>query len=77
VKRYLEYVRDQAREMFDAGVPAVDAADEIDLRDFSDWAAPERIVQNLEQFYCEFDTTRSAAPKLEIYQSMARWAKRH
>jgi cyclase len=77
VKRYLEYVRDQARQMFDAGVAASDAAEEIDLRDFADWTAPERIVQNIEQFYCEFDPTRSAASKLDIYQAMARWAKRH
>jgi glyoxylase-like metal-dependent hydrolase (beta-lactamase superfamily II) len=77
LKRYLEYVRDWARQMFDAGVDPLDAADEIELGEFAEWSAPERIVQNVEQFYCEFDPHRTPTSKLEIYQGMARWAKRH
>ncbi len=77
IKGYLEYVRDQARQMFDAGLDPLTAADEIDLQPFAGWTAPERIVQNVAELYREFDPTRPVAPALEIFHGMARWAKRH
>ena len=77
IRRYLEYVRDQARRMYDAGLDALAAADEIDLEPFAGWTAPERIVQNVAELYREFDPTRPVAPAIEIFQGMARWAKRH
>jgi cyclase len=77
IKRYLEHVRQQARPLFDAGVTARDAADEIELGEFADWTAPERIVQNVEELYGEFDPDRTAASTIEVFQRMARWAKRH
>jgi glyoxylase-like metal-dependent hydrolase (beta-lactamase superfamily II) len=77
IKRYLEYVSGQARVLFDAGVTAEDAADQIDLQDFADWTAPERIVRNVEQLFQEFDPDRTPASPIEIFQGMARWSKRH
>ena len=77
IRRYLEYVRDQARQMFDAGLDALAAADEIDLEQFAGWTAPERIVQNVAECYREFDPSRPLVPTLEIFQGMARWTKRH
>jgi cyclase len=77
IKRYLEYVREQARQLFDGGVGALDAADEIDLGPFAGWTGPERIVQNVEELYNEFDPSRPAASTIEVFQGMARWAKRH
>jgi glyoxylase-like metal-dependent hydrolase (beta-lactamase superfamily II) len=77
LKRYLEYVREQAREMFDAGLGALEAADQIELGPFAAWTAPERIVQNVEELYNEFDPSRPAASTIEMFQGMARWAKRH
>jgi len=77
IKRYLEHVRDRAREMFDAGIGALDAADQIELGPFAAWTGSERIVQNVEELYCEFDPSRTPPSKIEVFQGMARWAKRH
>ena len=77
LKRYLEYVRERAREMFDAGLGALEAADQIELGPFAAWKAPERIVQNVEELYNEFDPSRPAASTIEVFRGMARWAKRH
>ena len=77
IKRYLEFVSRHARALFDAGVTAEDAADQIELGDFADWTAPERIVRNVEQLYSEFDPDRTPASPIEIFQGMARWTKRH
>jgi len=77
VRRYLESVRDQARQLYHAGIDARDAADEIDLQEFVGWTCPERIVQNVEELYCEFDPNRTPAPAIEVFQGMARWSKRH
>jgi hypothetical protein len=77
IKRYLEHVRGQARQLFDAGVEAPDAADELELGEFADWGAPERIVQNVEELYGEFGPGRTPATTIEVFERMAHWAKRH
>jgi glyoxylase-like metal-dependent hydrolase (beta-lactamase superfamily II) len=77
VKRYLEYIRDQARSRFAAGMGPREAADDIDLRDFADWTGVERIVQNVDELYREFDPSRQTVSRIEIFQGMARWTKRH
>jgi cyclase len=77
VQRYLTYVRDQARERFDAGVSAADAADDIDLSDFADWGDKERIVVNVETLYAEFDPSREAPSPPELFIRMADWRSRH
>jgi glyoxylase-like metal-dependent hydrolase (beta-lactamase superfamily II) len=66
VRRYLEYVRDQAAERWRSGVPAFDAALDIDLGEFSDWGDRERIVVNVDSIYAEFDPgyTRASPPEL-------------
>ena len=77
VMRYFEYVREQARERFDAGMEAEAAADDIDLGDFADWGDRERIAVNVETAYREFDPSREPASVLELFVRMARWHKRH
>jgi cyclase len=77
VQRYLAYVRDQARERFDAGMSAEDAADDIDIADFRDWGDPERIAVNVETLYREFDPERPAAPVPQLFVRMAEWRRRH
>ena len=77
VKRYLTYVRDEARARFEAGMDAEEAADEIDLSAFAGWSDPERIVINVETLYRELDPARPAASRPELFLRMARWASRH
>ena len=55
VQRYLTYVRDQARQRFDAGMDDEAAADDIDIADFRDWSDPERLAANVANLYREFD----------------------
>ena len=47
VRRYLRFVRDEARKRFLAGVEPGDAADDIDISDFADWGYPERLAANV------------------------------
>jgi glyoxylase-like metal-dependent hydrolase (beta-lactamase superfamily II) len=73
LKRYLEYVRDESRKRFDAGVDYEAAARDISLDAFADWTDPERIVVNVYACYREFGggTERLSTPVL--FGSMARY----
>jgi glyoxylase-like metal-dependent hydrolase (beta-lactamase superfamily II) len=66
VRRYLEYVRDQATERRRAGMSAAEAAIDIDLGEFAGWSDPERIVVNVESVYAELEPgyERAAPPAL-------------
>ena len=77
IQRYLTYVRDEARARFDAGMDAEQAADDVDLGDFAAWGETERIAVNVETAYREFDPSRPAATRPELFVRMARWASRH
>jgi cyclase len=77
VQRYLAYVRDQARERFDSGMSAEDAADDIDIGDFRDWGDPERIAVNVETLYRGFNPARPALPVPQLFVRMAEWGRRH
>ena len=77
VKRYLTYVRDEARARFEAGMDAEQAADDIDLSGFAGWGDPERIAVNVEAVYRELDASRPKPTVPEQFVRMARWASRH
>lgn len=77
VARYLGYVRDQARQRFDAGMDDEAAADDIDIADFRDWGDPERIAVNVATLYREFDPSLPELSVPELFVRMARWAARH
>jgi glyoxylase-like metal-dependent hydrolase (beta-lactamase superfamily II) len=77
VRRYLEFVRDAARERFEAGMSAREAAADIDISDFADWGDPERIAVNVEAAYREFDPTRPESSPVELFTGMARWRAAH
>jgi cyclase len=77
VKRYLTYVRDEARARFEAGMDAEQAADDIDLRDFAGWGDAERIAVNVATAYRELDPSLPEPARPELFVRMARWASRH
>lgn len=73
LKRYLEYIRDESRKRFDAGMEYEEAARDIVLDAFSHWTDPERIVVNVYACYREF---RSEGDRLQVpalFGSMARY----
>ena len=76
VRDYLQYVSDQARQRFDAGMPPLEAARDIALGDFDSWGDAERIVVNVVTLYREFGGSESAAPStLELFTTMANVAQ--
>ena len=77
VQRYLAYVRDQAKQRFEAGMNDEDAADDIDISDFRDWGDPERLAANVANLYREFDPSLNPLSPPELFVKMARWSARH
>jgi len=54
MKAYLQYVRDQSKECFDAGLNSLDAAKKIEFGPYGEWRAPARLYMNVERAYREF-----------------------
>ena len=71
VRRYLEYVDEQAREKFAAGVPAEEAARQISLEQFASWAEGGRIIQNVLAVYYELDPTMSHWSAVDVFEQIA------
>jgi glyoxylase-like metal-dependent hydrolase (beta-lactamase superfamily II) len=76
VRRYLEYVRDQAAERQRAGMPAFEAALDIDLGPFADWGDRERIVVNVDSIYAELDPLYARASPPELLTRMGAYLRR-
>ena len=77
LRRYLVYVREEARKRFDAGMDEAQAADDIDVSDFADWGETERIVANVMAAYRAFDPSRQPRTRVELITAMADWYARH
>lgn len=77
VQRYLTYIRDEARQRFEAGMDEDAAADDIDLTDFSDWGDPERIAVNVGTIYRELNPSLPVLTRPELFVRMAQWSARH
>jgi glyoxylase-like metal-dependent hydrolase (beta-lactamase superfamily II) len=71
VQRYLEYVRDESRKRFDAGLDAFEAARDIALGDYASWGDAERIVVNVDRLYREFSGDDSAPDIPTLFGQMA------
>jgi cyclase len=71
VRKYLQFVRDQARARFDAGLDAFEAAKDIELCEYSAWSDPERIAVNVDSLYREFSGQQARTEMLELMSRMA------
>jgi cyclase len=71
VRQYLQYVHDQARARYDAGMDAVEAAKDIELAEYSSWSDPERIAVNVDSLYREFSGQQEHTEMLELMSRMA------
>ena len=75
VRGYLEYVRDEARRRFDAGMDAFEAARDIALGDYASWGDAERIVVNVDRLYREFTGDDTPADIPSLFGRMAEIAR--
>jgi len=75
VRGYLEYVRDEARSRFDAGLDAFEAAQDIALGDYSAWGDSERIAVNVDRLYAEFAGQESRTDLPTLFGRMAALAR--
>lgn len=73
LRHYLEYVRDESRKRFDAGMGYEEAARDIILDAFSGWTDPERIVVNVYACYREFAAEADRLGVPALFGSMARY----
>ena len=76
VREYLAFVQGAARERFDAGLSARDAAHDIELGAYADWRDAERIAVNVETLYREFRGGGEPANPLELFGRMSELARR-
>jgi cyclase len=71
VRAYLEWLRDEASRRFEAGMPAAEAARDIDLGPFAGWLDVERIVVTVDSIYRELDPSRQRTGVLALMEGMA------
>jgi glyoxylase-like metal-dependent hydrolase (beta-lactamase superfamily II) len=74
VRHYLQFVRDEARARYDAGMDAHEAAKDIELSEYSAWSDPERIAVNVDSLYREFSGEQARTDMMELMGRMAELA---
>jgi cyclase len=62
MRAYLEYVRDESRRCFEAGLTSLEAAKRIEFGPYGEWRAPARLFMNVERAYREFRNEPPDAP---------------
>ncbi|HEY1632590.1 MAG TPA: MBL fold metallo-hydrolase [Rhizomicrobium sp.] len=71
LRGYLAYVRDAARERFDAGMGAFECARSIALDDYAGWGDGERIAVNVAALYREWGSKDTPADAATLFGWMA------
>lgn len=74
VRHYLQFIRDEARARYDAGLDAWEATRDIELSEFSAWSDPERIAVNVDSLYREFSGEQVRTDLMELMNRMAELA---
>lgn len=71
-KGYFDWLSREAKARFDAGMPAGEAALDIDLGPYSDWSEPERMAVNVRSVYRELGSDERA-DAVGLLGAMAAW----
>jgi len=75
MKTYFEYVRDEARRRFDAGMDFVSAARDINMAEYRGWSDPERIVANVFSLYRQWGASFTPDQQRDLFGAMGRYHK--
>ena len=75
-KAYMETLKREARQRFDAGLDWIEAAEDIRLEDYADWIDGERIVANVAALYREFSDGKERHETPELFAAMGRFRGR-
>jgi glyoxylase-like metal-dependent hydrolase (beta-lactamase superfamily II) len=73
MKSYLEYIRDEAKKRYDAGLGYEEAARDISLDPVADWTDPERILVNVHALYREFSGDKTPPDAMALFAAMGRY----
>ena len=71
VRNYLDYIHGEAKERYDAGLDALEAARSIALDDFAGWGDAERIAVNVATLYREFGSKDTPSDAATLFGWMA------
>ncbi len=76
-RAYIDHVEGRARPLFDAGVPALEAAGRIPLERFAEWHCPARLYANVQRAYRGFrgDPPDAAWDFLDLFNGMHKLAR--
>lgn len=71
IKNYFEYIYQEARKRYEAGMPAEEAARDIPLERYRDWSEGERIAVNVASIYRELSQDQSEPNYIHLFGQMA------
>lgn len=72
VRDYLSYITHEARQRYDAGLSAADAAFDIALGRYDRWRDAERLAVNVDTLYRQFADDHSPRNTLALFELMGR-----
>ena len=75
IAEYFEFVTEEARKRYDAGMSALDACRDIELGAYASWGESERIAVNVDRLYKEFAGDESPSDIMTLFTGMAEMAK--
>lgn len=75
-KAYLQYIWDQTKARYEAGMSCLDAAFDIAMGEFENWGDAERMVPNVMEIWGELGGERPVVPREELWALMARYYHR-
>jgi cyclase len=74
-KAYLQYIWDETKKRYDAGMSYMDAAFDIALGEFDHWGDAERMVPNVMEIWGELSGVRPVLSRPDLWAPMARYYK--
>ncbi len=74
VKGYLEYIFQEARTRYEAGMPAFEAAKDIPLDRYASWTDGERIAVNMASIYRELSGDQAHPDIMSLFGQMSQLA---